>query len=118
MNPETQANLRAVKAEEGILGILMLYPEQIKETAEIISPDDFVTEFNRRVYVRLIADGHFDSEGYSLDEMGRLTRMKVMRGGLTNNGPDEIRALASVIRSEKTKNTSDIMELIRLKRGN
>jgi len=118
VNPETQSNLRAVKAEESILGILMLYPEQIKDTSKLISPDDFVTVFNRKVYAGLIENGGLDGEGYSVEEMGRLTAMKVGRDGLTNNGLDEIKALAGVIKSEKTRNTSDINELLKLKRGN
>jgi len=117
INPETQSNLRAVKAEEGILGILMLYPEQIREAAKLIAPDEFVTEFSRRVYTGLIGYGGLDGEAYSVEEMGRLTAMKVMRDGLTNNGLDEIKALAAVLKSEKARNTSDITELIKLKRG-
>jgi len=116
VNPETVTNLKAARAEEGILGILMLYPELVPDAVAAVSPDEFITEFGRRVYKNIIDEGKFSSEGYSLEEMGRLTRMKVVREGLTKNDTDEIKALAEVLKSERTRAASDIEELIRLKR--
>ncbi len=118
VNPETSSNLRAARAEEGILGILMIYPELISETKAIISPDEFITEFNRRVYTAMVEVGRFDGSAYTLDEMGRLTRMKVNRESLTDNSMTEVKALASVIKSQRLKSDADIMGLINLKRSN
>jgi len=117
VNPETSSNLRAAKAEEGIIGILLLYPEMLGETADMLTGEDFSTEFNRRVYEKMREDGRFDASEYSLDEVSRLTRMKVMREGLTNNGIDEMKSLITVLKEEKRRHTSDITELIKMKRA-
>lgn len=50
VNPEKQRNLLAAKAEEGILCILMYHQDLFSNIYEQIKPDEFVTEFNKKVY--------------------------------------------------------------------
>ena len=49
INPQRAKHLRAAKAEEGLIGILMENPDYFDRVKEKISPDAFVTAFNRQV---------------------------------------------------------------------
>lgn len=50
VNPEKSRYLRVSNAEESLIAILYKNPDFLKKLDELINPDDFVTEFNRRVY--------------------------------------------------------------------
>ena len=54
VNPQRQKNLRAATAEEKIISILMYSPDLLPTVEEKITPKNFITEFNRRVYERLL----------------------------------------------------------------
>lgn len=96
INPDKMKFLRAATAEETILGILLLYPERMAALIgeSRLSEDDFVTAFNRRVFVFLAecigARGHFDfgylGESFSDTEIGYITGMQAQRARLTDNG--------------------------------
>lgn len=52
VNPDRLKNVGAAGAEDAIIGILAMFPELIPEASEgklKLTPDDFVTAFNRRV---------------------------------------------------------------------
>ena len=51
VNPERAANIRAAKAEEGIIALINRLPDRAEWLRERIAPEDFVTSFNRKVYV-------------------------------------------------------------------
>ena len=117
VNPEALKNLRAARTEERIIGILLLYPERIAEISSLLAPDDFMTAFHRRVYENMLANGKYDPADFTVEEDGRLTRLKVNREGLTENGLDVLKDLVRVLKEEKSKSSSDLAELIRRKRG-
>ncbi len=81
INPERTANLRAAVAEETVLNIFMLHPSLLYEFD--IGEDDFVTEFNRRIYIRIkeivdnamIPDITLFSGSFTPDEMGRIVEI-------------------------------------------
>ncbi len=50
VNPERSSNIRAAKAEEGLIAILSRHPDLASRMAKDIPPDDFVTSFNKKVY--------------------------------------------------------------------
>lgn len=50
INPQRGQHLRAAKAEEDLIALLIHSPEFLTKTEEAIGPEDFVTDFNRRVY--------------------------------------------------------------------
>lgn len=86
INPDYMKNTKAARAEEAILGMLLIRYEYIND--EPITSDDFFTEFNRRVFEAVVqCNGNFSLLGscFSPDEMGRITKMKVARELLTNN---------------------------------
>jgi len=99
INPDSLKNIKAARAEEAILGMMLYGNEYIKKvkSGEIeLAEADFFTEFNKRVFVEIIrltdSDVAFDegllAQTFTVDEMSRIVKMKIDRGGLVNN--DEI----------------------------
>ena len=82
-NPDAAAHPRAVSAEEGLLGLLLLNPDYIGRIAGGLLPEMFATDFNRGLYQRLIqryesgqpVDLAFLSADYDGDGMGYISRM-------------------------------------------
>ena len=114
INQDTVKNAAAVSAEENILGIMMLFPENIgavKSGRIKLSPDDFYSDFNRRVFEEIMEryDGSrlFDygdlAEDFNPDEMGRITSMIERRRPLTANGEDVLSDMIERLRAEKTQ---------------
>ena len=113
--------------EENVLGLLLLYPDHQKRALEgkMLSADDFFTEFNRRVF-EYIADnyGLDPSEQadinsvFSPEEVGRITKMKVTRMNLTDNGTDvfdeSVSMLKDAMQSKNASSTSTIDALEQL----
>ena len=54
INPERSANLRASNAEYSLLSMLFLHQDMIDKTAVLLPPEDFVTEFGRKIYSEFI----------------------------------------------------------------
>lgn len=117
INPDAAKNLRAAYAEETLLGLLMIYPEYregvIRGEYDLL-PDDFFTEFGKRVFsaiIELEASGGFIysllGESFNPDEMSALEDMQLRRKSLAENGPDVFRSSAQILRSE-TKKANDI----------
>ena len=93
VNPDRLKNQSAAGAEDAILGILATYPELIPKARdkEALTEDDFVTEFNRRVYKKMTELGNsFDigliGDDFSQEEISRIVRNSVSRQSLTDNG--------------------------------
>ena len=97
INQDTIKNAAAVSIEENILGILLLFPENlglIRSGKLKLSDSDFFSDFNRRVFSEVMQrsdDAHiFDygtlAEVFDPDEMGRITSMIERRRPLTENG--------------------------------
>ena len=81
INPEAAKYPKQARAEEGVIAYLFSHPDSAESVFSRLSPDEFVTEFNKRVYASLennLRDsGDFDlgSLGgeFSADEMGRIS---------------------------------------------
>ncbi len=134
VNPDTVKNTGAVSIEENILGILLLYPENfalIKRGKLELVPEDFFSEFNRRVFSeafeRSSETGGLDisllNEVFNVDEMGRITSMIVRRRQLKENGEDLLRELTEKLRREFSRvgnlenEIDQIADIIASKRG-
>lgn len=53
VNRDYAKNVKAAHAEETVLGLMLLFPEyteQVRSGKTELTEDDFVTEFNRRVF--------------------------------------------------------------------
>jgi len=118
VNPELVKNPGAVNAEENILGILLLYPEnlaQIKKGRIDLSPEDFFSDFNRRIFSAAVEGcdetGGFDisamNELFNPDEMGRITSMIVRRSRLSENSEQLLLGMIEKLREEKMLRSSD-----------
>ena len=53
VNPQRPRHLKAAKAEEDLLSVLINMPEKAPRITSQISEEDFVTDFNRRVFIPL-----------------------------------------------------------------
>lgn len=51
MNPQHSQNLRAVRAEENLLSFLVKNPDKLSYIGRKLKPDDFVTDFNRKLFI-------------------------------------------------------------------
>lgn len=126
VNPDFVKNPKAARAEETILGIFMLHPEYISDLRKkdmLFPPSDFVTEFGRKAYMRMIEspDG-FDelslNESLTPDEISRLTYLKVQRSSLTDNSTALLLECHKTLRSSSKGSSMDLHQLINAKRKN
>lgn len=129
VNREFVGNAKAARAEEAIIGILLLRPElvpEIKKGQIALAADDFVTQFNKRVFEAILnCEGRCDigllGQSFSLEEIDRITAMQVKRASLTKNDrevlADNVRTLKSE-RAEKsgTDELEDIKNLLNIKK--
>ncbi len=133
VNPDFIKAPAVAKNEENLLGLLLLYPEHRKRVFDdsLISEEDFFTDFNRRVFV-YIRKAYFDgndlhgdvNDYFSEDEVGRITRMKISRMELSENGNavlfDSIDALKKSVRkktSQKNNTYEGLNAILNTKRN-
>ena len=124
VNPDRLRHRGAAGAEEAIIGILAMYPELIPEAANgslHLSAEDFVTEFNRRIYETMLNCGSdFDvgllGEKFTEAEIARVVKNTVSRQGLTENGMAVIRQCTEKLRAGRAKETLSLEDLIASKR--
>ena len=91
-------NPAAARAEEAVLGLMLLH-EDLRTYAQRmekpLTEEDFYTEFGKKVFRYLISEereaARDINEIFSSDEIGRITRMKVQRMQLTENGESVFR---------------------------
>ncbi len=91
-NPERAKNLRAAKAEEALISSFMRNPDFYNKLKERISPDGFVTAFNRRIFECLISGLESGAEpnlsmfsaDFSPEEMDSVTRISLISVSLSN----------------------------------
>jgi DNA primase len=115
------------KNEEQVLGLLLLYPEHQKQVFEnnLISSDDFFTELNRRIFEYLektYKDPSSDTldmnEVFTPDEIGRITKMKLSRMQLDENGSfvllESIQLLRESVKKKNAASVSTLDELNKL----
>ncbi len=109
------------RCEESVLGLMMMYPEHFKRVfvEKLLSSDDFYTDFNRRIFEFLASS--FDSgeyfnidfnESFTSDEVSRITKMRISRIGLSENGPSVLlESIASLKDALEKKNAEKINTL-------
>ncbi|MBR3893852.1 MAG: DNA primase [Clostridia bacterium] len=114
INPEAAKDPRAVSAEETVLGLLLLkeeYRNAVEKGEIVLSEEDFVTDFHRRVFSSMMrmhrTDGGLRYEllgaEFTPDEMGRIEKTEIARQQLVQNGPEVLRSAAAVLRDARTK---------------
>jgi hypothetical protein len=83
VNPDADTYPRAARAEESLLGVLLLHPDYIKAVGEKMPAEQMVTAFNRSLYTLLLERSRqgllielaFLSGDYDEAAMAYITRM-------------------------------------------
>lgn len=91
-NPERSKNLMVAKAEETLISSFMRNPDFYNKLKEKISPNDFITAFNRKIFDCLVnglenglsPDLSLFSSNFSPEEMDSVTRISLMAASLGN----------------------------------
>ncbi len=118
INPDAAKNMRVTRAEETVLGLMLLYDEHraaVAGGAVPLSENDFFTAFDRRVFNAVMAleksEGGFDmsllGEHFTPEEIGRLERMRLNRRELSENGISVLRESAALLREEAARRQED-----------
>ena len=113
-DPDAVLNPRAYKAEQGIIAYLSVHPDGLSYIEENLPPELFVTDFHRKVYIKMLegikASADFNilslQSEFSANEMGKITailsdtqRIEVNRAA----ADDFIRTLKSENEERKDK---------------
>lgn len=114
INADAVKNVAANSAEETILGLLLTYEEHRAAVAQgsvLLLADDFFTSLGKRIF-EVIMELHKSDDGFNFslldeaftnDEMGRITRYRLKRDGLVQNGIDVLETAVQKLKSEKQK---------------
>ncbi len=130
VNRERAGNTRAAKAEETIIGLLMLYPELYKKAVSesvALTEDDFKTTFGKRIFRALAELGGKAELGmlgadFSVDEIARIADMQRRRSELTKNDDSVLLDSIRTLREESERKGSgddldDALEILRKKKS-
>lgn len=115
INRERASNLKAARAEEAIIG-MMLYRTELCEVVRSgragIAANDFQTEFNRRVFEAVMTrEGGSDigilAESFTVEEIARIESMIERRAELSDNGEKVFLENAAALKAEKNDAEDD-----------
>ena len=112
VNMDAAKNIRASRAEETILGLMLMFDEFRAEAVSGkagLCADDFVTSFGRRVFESMcrLEKGEMGfskamlGEDFNIDELGRIERMELDRRNLARNDRDVFLAGIEALKNEK-----------------
>ena len=118
VNNDAAKNIKATANEESILGLMLMLDEIRAEAAsgELISAEDFVTDFGRRVFMALceleVSESGFSKamlgQYFTVDEMGRIERLEMERRMLARNDREVFVSCVNGLKKEvKTAKESD-----------
>ena len=132
VNPDFIKAPAAAKNEEALLGLLLIYPEHRKRVfdSSLLTEEDFITELNRRIFEylrRAYVEGdesYIDMDAcFTPDERGRITKMKLTRMELSENGEtvlldsiDKLKRSVSKKNNEKNSSLDSLTRLLEEKR--
>lgn len=134
VNPDFAKAPAIARAEENVLGLLLLYPDHRKRVFEgsLLTEDDFFTELNKSVFVFLRdcygKDPNYIDDinsAFSPEEVGRITRMKLQRMSLAENGPSVLTECIDTLKqsikrksSESVTSIDDLSKLLKSMQNN
>lgn len=109
INPQHADNLRAAAAEENLIAFLVNHPDKYPYIQGKISPDDFATDFNRKLYLyfceRIKADKEpmvTASADFTPDELSKVVHM-VTRNAKLSYTDEALDEYISVIKEEAAR---------------
>lgn len=125
-NPDYVKNPGAAKAEETILGILLLHPElyaELEKSGVALTTEDFFTAFGKKVFGEMqarLSDPAFEpgmlGEALSIEEMDRLALLRRNRSTLQNNNLSVLSDSIARLRESTAKKELSIEEILGKKR--
>ena len=134
INPDFIKAPAVARNEETVLGLLLLFPNHRKKVfgESLLTEDDFITGLNKRIFNYI---GNAYKEGdenlismnseFTLEEMGRISNMKIRRMELTSNDDsvlleciDNLKKSVDKKSSEKTDTIDKLNEILQKKRIN
>ncbi len=132
VNRDKLTQLRTASCEESVLGMLIAYPEYIKEVVEgktALTADDFGTEFGRRVFTAVTdvyrENGAFDvgavGGDFTPDELSRIVKLAIGREKLGNGREvfdENVRALLAERERQRSKEDDAFSAIMRLREKN
>ncbi|MBQ6172955.1 MAG: DNA primase [Clostridia bacterium] len=104
-------NIAVSRAEGDVISLILNFPQKIDQIEKLISPDDFLTDFNRRVYTVLCEKLKENPSGqphlmlsslFEPDEVGILMGYITEVGAFSVDG-EEVQAVADRLKAEKKK---------------
>lgn len=110
LNPQRKKYYRGAKAEEMLIALLMANPEFLNDTDKKISSEDFVTDFNGRIY-KAVTDRIRQGKSHEIsflygeltdDEINAVAKIQTISHTLKNTFA-ECEDCISVILNEKNK---------------
>ena len=101
INPERSSNLRASNAEYALLALLFNHQDIIAKAAQILPPEQFVTDFGRRIYSQFI---EINKSGYQVN----VTLLA------ENFSETETSEIVRIINSDKPRGIDDFDDLVDL----
>ncbi len=115
VNPDYNRAPAIAKGEETVLGLLLLYPAHRKRVFDgaLLTEADFFTELGRRIFTFLKEEyagedrpeSAFD-RAFTAEEIGRITKLKLSRMSLTENGDGVLDDAIQSLRLSVTKQAS------------
>ena len=126
VNPDFARAPSIARHEETVLGLLLLFPEHRRAVfeSERLSEDDFYTGLGKRIFNYIkdsyeAADVFADVNSiFTPEEVGRITKIKLSRMSLINNGDnvldESINSLKSSMEKKKSANTTTADDLLAL----
>lgn len=114
INTDAAKNIRASRAEETLLGLMLIYDEFRRDAAEgrvDLVGDDFVTSFGRRIFDALCelekSEYGFSKamlgEYFNIDELGRIEKIEIERRSLAKNDREVFEASIKALKDEHRK---------------
>lgn len=114
VNTDAVKNVAANSAEETILGLILTYEEHREAIASGKIPlcaEDFFTDLGKRIFEAVMElhnnnepfDPAYLGERFTPKEIGRITKYKIDRGQLTQNGADVLQGAVEKLKSEKMR---------------
>ncbi|MFA5561276.1 MAG: DNA primase [Eubacteriales bacterium] len=121
VNPDFAKDPALARYEETVLGLLLLYPEH--RHRNLVSESDFFTDFGKRVFTYIfehLMDENEENVNFNAyftpEEVSRITKMKISRMRLTENGNDvfveSVDALKNAVSLRRNKDEGNQLELI------
>ena len=110
LNPERRKYHAGAKAEEMLIAILLSNPEHLKMVDEKLDAEDFVTDFNKRIF-KAVADRLREGKSAEIsflygeltdEEISAIAKIQTISHTL-NNSADECADCIKVILNEKNK---------------